>query len=102
VLGTHYHGRQGYRDMMRTWRAAWASPRFTPQALMDLGDRFVVRVKLSGRGVSSGAEVAQIASYVLDFADAAVVRMDFYWDWSACVEALGLHDRTTSAASTGA
>ena len=25
-------------------------------------------------------------------ADGAVVRQDFYWDWSACVEALGLSD----------
>ena len=98
----HYPGHQGYRDLMRTWRVAWVSPRFTPEALIDLGDRFVVRVKVSGRGVSSGAEVAQILGYVLDFADGVVVRMDIYWDWSACVEALGLHDRATSAASAGA
>jgi ketosteroid isomerase-like protein len=89
----HYHGHQGYRDMMRTWRAVWVKPRFTPEALIDLGDRFVVRLNLTGRGASSGAEVAQTSGYVLHLADGVIVRMDIYWDWSACVEALGLHAR---------
>jgi len=56
---------------------------------------------LTGRGARSGAEVAQTSGYVLDWADGAIVRMDVYWEWSACVEALGLHDRATSVVSTG-
>jgi ketosteroid isomerase-like protein len=88
----HYRGHQGYRDMMRTWRAVWVSPRFTPEALIDFGDRFAVRITLTGQGASSGAEVAQTSGYVLHFADGVIVRMDIYWDWSACAEALGLHD----------
>ena len=84
-----YHGHQGYLDLMRLWRAAWLSPRYTPEAVTDLGDRFVVRIKLTGQGASSGAEVAQSCGCVLDFADGAVVRMAIYWDWSEYVEALG-------------
>ncbi len=97
-----YHGHQGYLDLMRLWRTAWLSPHYTPEAVIDLGDRFVVCIKLTGQGASSGAEVAQTCGCVLDFADGAVVRMAIYWDSSECVEALGLGDRATAAASTSA
>jgi len=97
-----YHGHQGYLDLMRHWHAAWLRPRYAPEAVIDLGDRFVVRIKLTGRGASSGAEVAQTCGCVLDFAHGAVVRMHIYWDWSECVEALGLGDRATAAASASA
>jgi ketosteroid isomerase-like protein len=98
----HYHGHQGYRELMRLWRAAWLSPRYWPEAVSDLGRRFVVRVKLTGRGASSGAEVTQTCGCVLHFARGTVVRMDIYWDWPQCVGALGLDEHAMFAASTGA
>jgi ketosteroid isomerase-like protein len=97
----HYHGHHGYRELMRLWRAGWLSPRYRPEAVTDLGRRLVVRVRLTGRGASSGAEVTQTCGCVLDFARGTVVRMHIYWDWSECVAALGLEQRRTSAASTG-
>lgn len=93
-----YRGHEGYRELMRLWRAGWLNPRYTPDAVTDLGKRFVVRVKLTGQGASSRAEVAQTCGCVLDFAAGAVVRMDIYWDWSACVEALGLRNPARSQA----
>lgn len=93
-----YHGHEGYRELMRLWRAGWLNPRYTPDAVIDLGKRFVVRVKLTGQGASSGAGVAQTCGCVLDFAGGAVVRMDIYWDWSQCVEALGLDEPARSRA----
>jgi ketosteroid isomerase-like protein len=97
-FAVRYHGHQGYRELMRVWRGEWVSPRFTPVAVTDLGDRFVVRIKLTGRGASSGAEVAQTCGCVLAFADGAIVRMHIYWDWSECVEALGLTHHAAPAA----
>jgi ketosteroid isomerase-like protein len=97
-----YHGHQGYLELMRLWRAAWLRPRYAPEAVTDLGDRFVVRIKLTGQGASSGAEVAQTCGCVLDFARGAVVRMHIYWDWCACVQALGLDNDRTYVGPTGA
>jgi ketosteroid isomerase-like protein len=85
-----YHGHQGWRDYLQLWRAEWVSARYTPEAVIDLGDRLVVRVTSTGLGASSGAEVTHSWGSVYYLGDGAVVRQDFYWDWSECVEALGL------------
>jgi len=97
-----YHGHQGYRDVMRVWRTEWVDPRFTPDELIDLGDRWIVRMTLSGRGARSGAEVTQTCGYVQDGVGGLIVHMDFYWDWSACVELCGLGDGSASTVSTAA
>jgi len=100
VLGfaERYHGHEGYREFLRLWRAEWSDVRYKPEALIDLGDRLVMRVTTTARGASSGAEVTLTAGYAL-WTDGAVVRQDFYWDWSACVEALGLSDQAAHADS---
>jgi ketosteroid isomerase-like protein len=85
-----YHGHQGCRDFLQLWRAEWMSARYTPEAVIDLGDRLVLRIMLTARGASSGAEVTQTTGYIFYLGDGAIVRQDFYWDWSECVEALGL------------
>jgi ketosteroid isomerase-like protein len=101
VLGfaERYHGHEGYREFLRLWRAEWSDVRYKPEALIDFGDRLVMRVTTTARGASSGAEVTLTAGYALWTADGAVVRQDFYWDWSACVEALGLSDQAAHADS---
>jgi ketosteroid isomerase-like protein len=58
--------------------------------LIDLGDRMIVRLKILALGARSGAEVAQTTGNVYYFRDGAVVRQDFYWDWSECLEAVRL------------
>jgi ketosteroid isomerase-like protein len=87
-----YHGHEGYREYLGLWRAEWSDVRYKPEALIDLGDRLVMRVRTTARGASSGAEVTLSAAHVCWVADGAIVRQDFYWDWSACVEALGVDD----------
>ena len=89
-----YHGREGWLEMRRLWRAEWAGAQitYTPEALIDLGDRLVWRVRLTARGASSGANVAQTCGFVQWLADGMVVRSDAYREWSDCVEALGLND----------
>ena len=88
------HGKEGLFEMRRLWRAEWAGAQitYTPEALIDLGDRLVWRVRLSARGASSGANVAQTCGFVQWLADGMVVRSDAYREWSDCVEALGLND----------
>jgi ketosteroid isomerase-like protein len=84
-----YHGHQGWRDFVQLWRVDWVDIRYTPDALIDLGDRLVVRVTRTSRGASSGAEVTHTWGSVYCFGEGAIVRQDFYWDWSECFEALG-------------
>jgi ketosteroid isomerase-like protein len=85
-----YRRQEGWHEWRRLWHEAWVNARYTPEELIDLGDRVVVRLKILAVGASSGAEVAQTTGNVYYFRDGAVVRQDIYWDWSECVEALGL------------
>ena len=96
-----YHGKEGLLEMRRLWRAEWAGAQitYTPEALIDLGDRLVWRVRLSARGASSGANVAQTCGFVHWLADGMVVRSDAYREWSECVEALGLGDVATAVSA---
>jgi ketosteroid isomerase-like protein len=93
-LAERYHGHEGWLGFIALWRAAWVDSQIThtPEALIDLGDRLVVRVTLTARGAASGADVAQTMGIVVWLVDGVVVRQDNYWEWSACLDALGLDD----------
>lgn len=93
-LAEHYYGHEGWLEFIGHWRGGWAGLQIThtPEALIDLGDRIVTRLALTARGATSGADVAQTMGIVSWFADGVVVRQDNYWEWSECVEALGLDD----------
>jgi ketosteroid isomerase-like protein len=93
-LAEHYHGHEGWLEFIGLWRAEWEGSHIThtPEALIDLGDRLVMRVTLAARGATSGADVAMTMGIVSWYADGAVVRQDNYYEWSECVKALGLDD----------
>jgi ketosteroid isomerase-like protein len=98
-LAESYRGSEGFLEFGRLWRAVWegAELTHTPEALIDLGDRVVWRVRLTARGASSGASIHQTCGFVQWFSDGAIVRSDAYWQWSECVEALGLQDLARTA-----
>ena len=93
-LADRYHGHAGWLEFIERWRAEWAGSQLihTPKALIDLGDRLVTRMTVIAQGAASGADVAQTMGIVTWFADGAVARQDNYWEWSDCVEALGLEE----------
>jgi ketosteroid isomerase-like protein len=99
-LSERYHGHRGWLEFIRLWRSGWGGGliQHTPEALADLGDRIVMRVKVAARGATSGADVAMTMGIVSWVADGAVVRQDNYTEWAECVKALGL-DEVGSAAS---
>jgi ketosteroid isomerase-like protein len=91
-LADRYHGHAGWLQFIERWRAEWTGSQLihTPKALIDLGDRVVTRMTVTAQGATSGADVAQTMGIVSWLADGAVARQDNYWEWSDCVEALGL------------
>ncbi len=97
-LADSYRGSGGLLEFGRLWRAEWSGSQLThtPEALIDLGDRLVWRVRLTARGATSGASVDRTCGFVQWFADGALVRSDAYFQWSDCVEALGLDDVATA------
>ena len=99
-LAESYRGSEEFLEFGRLWRAAWegAELTHTPEAVIDLGDRVVWRVRLTARGESSGASINQTCGFVQWLADGMIVRSDAYYQWSDCVDALGLDEiaRTVS------
>jgi ketosteroid isomerase-like protein len=93
-VGERVHGHAGWLEFIELWRAEWAGAELihTPEALVDLGDRLVTRMTVSARGANSGVDVAQTMGIVSWVAGGVVVRQDNYWEWSECVEALGLDE----------
>ena len=95
-----YHGHQGFREFIGLWNDVWADVRYTPELVIDFGDRLILRLSVSARGSSSGAEVTHTAGHVYDFADGVILHHTMYWDWSDCVAGVGLDDHAQSPAST--
>jgi ketosteroid isomerase-like protein len=98
-FAARYHGHDGWREQVRVFASQWAELNWTPEQLVDLGDRVVVRIKVTARGTSSGAAVAKTEGHVMHFADGAVVRQDQHWDWAELVDALGLDDHAPAGVS---
>jgi ketosteroid isomerase-like protein len=84
---------QGHEDMLRYWydlQESWDGLRIDPVELFDLGDwRFVVEVRMWGRGKRSGAEVDQGYAflYTLRPEDGKVVRAQLLPDLAAAISA---------------
>jgi ketosteroid isomerase-like protein len=82
---------RGHRDMRRYWEAlreTWDGIRQDPIDAFDLGDgRYVVEVRMSGKGRRSGVEVDQrfAVLYVLDPEDQKVARAQLFPDVAAAI-----------------
>ena len=82
---------RGHRDMRRYWeelRETWEGIRQDPIDALDLGDgRYVVDVRLWGKGRRSGVEIDQRFAmfYVLGPEDHKVVRAQLFPDVAAAI-----------------
>jgi ketosteroid isomerase-like protein len=58
--------------------------------MIDAGDRMLVTVEMSGRGVGSGIEIDMTYYEVYALRDGRISRHDNFVDRSAAIEAAGL------------
>jgi hypothetical protein len=62
-----------------------------PEHLVDLGDRWVIRARLSGSGRSSGARTNQTWGSVYQVSSRGrIARQDIYWSWEETLAAAGM------------
>jgi ketosteroid isomerase-like protein len=82
---------RGHQNMRRYWnelRETWEGVRIDPLEGFDLGDgRYVVEVRLWGKGQRSGAEVDQRFAflYTLRREDGKVIRAQLFPDVAAAI-----------------
>ena len=88
-----YRGSEGWRELIDAVEEVLPDVRWTPQHLIDLGGRWVVRHDMSGSGRSSGARTHQTwGSVYLLSPRGRIARQDIYWTWEQALAAAGLRE----------
>lgn len=83
-----YHGHDGARRYFNGFDGMIEELRYEALELIPVGERVLARVRLSGRGVSSGVDVA-LEPYVMhELADGRIIRIRPYPDREAAERAL--------------
>lgn len=88
---THFRGRDGFFEFMRTWTEDWQTWSLRLERLVDAGaGRVVAIVHQSAVGKASGAPVEARTGLVFDLEDGRVIRMQNYLDPKQALEAAGV------------
>ena len=90
-LADRYRGPGGSKELADAWREDIADMRWEPELLIDLGDRWVLRARMSGSGRSSGARGDQTWGSVYHLSSRGrIARQEIYWTWEETLAAAGL------------
>jgi ketosteroid isomerase-like protein len=86
-----YHGHDGVRRFFREWLEAFEVYEAQAETFIDAGDSVVVRFRASGRGKTSGAEIANWVFWlVYRIRDGLVIRIDSFGNEPEALEAAKL------------
>jgi ketosteroid isomerase-like protein len=75
-----YHGRDGARRYFQGFEGMLEDVRYEASEIIPIGDRVLSCSRMSGRGVTSGLDVALDAFVVHEFEDGLIKRMRPYPD----------------------
>ncbi len=90
-LADSYRGREGWRELLEAVAEELPDVRWTPEHLIDLGDRLVLRAGMTGTGRASGAPTQQTWGSVFHVSPRGrVARQDVLWTWEQALAAVGL------------
>jgi hypothetical protein len=99
-LAERYRGHDGWREMTDAIREPLPDVRYTAQRLIDLGDRWVLRLEMSGSGRTSGVPTSQTFGSVYQVSPRGrIARQDLYWTWDETLAAVGLRETSRAHSS---
>ena len=87
--GVH-RGREAVSRHFEQWFDAWEEIEYTPEELLDRGDRVVVVIRRRGKGKGSGVEVSDQVIHVYTVRSEKIVRFDGFTDRDAALTAASL------------
>jgi ketosteroid isomerase-like protein len=88
--GKVWQGHEGIADALRTWTGTWESWRLDIEEIIDADPHVVALEKQSGRGKGSGLRWAEETATLFTLRDGKVVRMVWFTNRDAALEAAGL------------
>jgi ketosteroid isomerase-like protein len=83
-----YEGHDGVRRYVAAFEGQLDDVRFELLEVIDAGDRVITRLRLTGRGATSGIEVEQSAVSVLFVRDGKIARIEPYPDMDSAREGM--------------
>ena len=88
-----YRGHAGWREITDTVKESLPDVRYGPEHLIDLGERWVVRLGMSGSGRTSGVRTNQTWGSIYHVSPRGrIARQEIYWTWEETLAAAGLHE----------
>ena len=92
-LADCYRGPRGWHELIDEVRVELPDVRWTPEHLLDLNDRWVLRLDMSGSGRASGVPTHQTWGTVIQVSSRGrAVRQDIYWTWEETLAAAELRE----------
>ena len=86
-----YRGHAGWREVIDAVTEPFPDLRWVPEHLIDLGDRWVLRLSMNGTGHVSGVPTRQTWGSVYHVSSRGLIaRQDIYWTWEETLAAAGL------------
>ena len=93
IPGADVHrGREAVSRHFERWFDAWEEIEYTPEELLDRGDRVVVVIRRRGKGKGSGVEVSDQVIHVYTVSSGKIVRFEGFSDKDAALAAAGLSE----------
>jgi hypothetical protein len=87
-----YYGREEFVRGASLWLEEWETFRYTPEDVIDLGERALMRVHISGRAKASGIKLDQTAFHLWTFREGMPWRCDVFSAERPALEAAGLSE----------
>ena len=87
-----HRGREGVRRFWGQWEELFDNIRIDAEELIEVGDRVVSRLHVTGSGKGSGIDVDQRVYQVVELRDGAIVRVDEFYARSEALDAAGLSE----------
>jgi ketosteroid isomerase-like protein len=87
-----YRGREGVTKAFREWVEPFSEYYTEPLDFIGLGDQVVIPQKQWGVGSTSGIPVEIEVTYVYEFRDGQIIRVDEYDTLDEALEAVGLRE----------
>ena len=83
-----FYGTEGLRAALEEVNADWEDLRYETEELIDLGDRYLVMLRMRARVRDSEAELDAQIAHVWEFRDGRAVRWGVYGDRADALRAL--------------
>jgi ketosteroid isomerase-like protein len=89
--GGEYHGLEGLAAAWRDFLGAWEDFRIETERVLPGADgRYVLLLRLTGRGKGSGVNIDADVANVASIRDGKIARLEMFWDREAALRAAGV------------